>query len=281
MEQLPRLRARISSLQELRDLIRALRALAGSHVQEAQGALAGIRRYVEVIEDAIAEGTALLPEIDRQAAASEVFDGSVLIVVCSEHGFVGAFNEHLLDRAAAERKEGQALMVIGRRGAMLAAEKGLEVDRSFPMATHVGGILGITRRVAEYLSGVSKADVVFGGYRRGGNFEAEVRHVLPLDPALLVGSEQRSPPLHHLAPDVLLQRLASEYLFAELTRAVMESLASENGARLRVMEAADHNIGDKLEGLRRSENALRQEAITSELLDVVTGSEAILNNVGR
>jgi F-type H+-transporting ATPase subunit gamma len=80
---------------------------------------------------------------------------------------------------------------------------------------------------------------------------------------------------------VLLQRLASEYLFAELTRAVMESLASENGARLRVMEAADHNTGDKLEGLRRSENALRQEAITSELLDVVTGSEAILKSVNR
>jgi F-type H+-transporting ATPase subunit gamma len=80
---------------------------------------------------------------------------------------------------------------------------------------------------------------------------------------------------------VLLQRLASEYLFAELTRAVMESLASENGARLRVMEAADRNTGDKLEGLRRSENALRQEAITSELLDVVTGSEAILKSVNR
>ncbi|MDH3919169.1 MAG: ATPase, partial [Rhodospirillales bacterium] len=62
MEQLPRLQARISSLHELRDLFRALRALAASHVQEAQSALAGIRRYVEVVEDAIAEGAALLPE---------------------------------------------------------------------------------------------------------------------------------------------------------------------------------------------------------------------------
>jgi len=70
--------------------------------------------------------------------------------------------------------------------------------------------------------------------------------------------------LHHLAPDALLHRLASEYLFAEITRTVMESLASENGARLRVMEMANHNIGDKLEGLRRSQNALRQEVITSE-----------------
>ena len=276
MEQLPRLKARISSLRELRDLIRALRALAASHVQEAQSALAGIRKYVEVLEDAVAEGARLLPETDRLAGSSGPTGTNVLIVVCSEHGFAGALNRRLLDRAVAERRAGQELVIIGRRGEMLAAERGLKVDRNFPMATHVGGVLGVTRRVAEFLAAVSTADVVFGSYRRGGNFETAARSVLPLDPALLVGSGRRVPPLHHLAPDALLQQLASEYLFAEITRAVMESLASENGARLRVMEAADRNIGDKLEGLRRSENALRQEAITSELLDVVTGSEAIL-----
>lgn len=279
MEQLARLQARIASLQELRDLVRALRALAASHVQEAQGALPGIRGYVEVIEDAIVESAALLPDTDVQAPAGQPADGGALLVVCSEHGFVGGFNERLLDRAVAGRNAGQGLVIVGRRGAALAAERGLEVDRSFPMATHVGGVLGVTRRVAEYLAAVSAADVVFGSYRRGGNFEPEATRILPLDPTLLVGSKRRSPPLHHLAPDALLQRLASEYLFAEITRAVMESLASENGARLRVMEAADHNIGDKLEALRRSENALRQEAITSELLDVVTGSEAILAGV--
>lgn len=276
MEQLPRLQAQITNLQELRDLVRALRALAASHVQEAQAALAGIRKYVEVVEDAIAEGAALLSQADALAVPSGLRRSGVLIVVCSEHGFVGSFNERLLDRAAAARKGGQELVVIGRRGAVLAAEQGLDVERSFPMATHVGGVLGVTRRVAERLAAVSTADIVFGSYRRGGDFEIEVRSILPLDPALLVGSEQRSPPLHHLAPEALLQRLAGEYLFGEITHAVMESLASENGARLRVMETADHNIADKLDRFRRKEHTLRQEAITSELLDVVTGSEAIL-----
>jgi len=64
MEPLPRLRARISSLGELRDIIRALRAMAASHVQEAQAALPGIRQYVAVVEDAISEGAALLPPTD-------------------------------------------------------------------------------------------------------------------------------------------------------------------------------------------------------------------------
>jgi F-type H+-transporting ATPase subunit gamma len=280
VEELPRLKARISNLHELRDLIRAMRALAASHVQETQGTLAGIRGYVEVIEDAIAEGAALLPETGRRWLAVEPTTVSVLIVVCSEHGFTGVFNDSLLDRAESELRPEQQLGIIGRRGAMLAEERGLNVAWSFPMATHVGGILGVTRRVAERLADVSAAEIVFGSYRKGGHFAAEVKRVLPLDLALLAGSERRIRPLHQLDPDKLLQRLAGEYLFAEITHAAMESLASENGSRLQVMEAADHNIGDKLGVLRRQEHALRQDSITSELLDVVTATEAILEERG-
>lgn len=276
MEQLPRLQARLSSLHELRDLIRALRMLAASHVQEAQTALVGTRGYVDVVEDAIAEGAGLIPKTTEAREEIMPSDTSILIVVCSEHGFVGNYNERLLDRAEAELKDGQEIGIIGRRGMVLAEERGLKAAWNFAMATHVGGVLGVTRRVADRLTTVSAADVVFGRYMRGGAFEVEMRSILPLDPALLAGSEQRSPPLHHLAPDLLLRRLAGEYLFAEITHAVMESLASENGARLRVMETADHNIGDKLDDLRRKEHGLRQESITSELLDVVTGAEAVL-----
>jgi F-type H+-transporting ATPase subunit gamma len=276
MDQLPRLKARIVSLRDLRDLVRAMRALAASHAQDAQNALSGIRRYVEVAEDAIAEGASLLDDAASLFTPSTRADTSITIVVAGEHGFAGAFSQRLLAHALAERKAGQELVVIGGRDAMLAEEMGLDVRRSFPMATHVGGVPGITRHVAAYLTEVSTADVVFGSYQKGGSFEPRTKRLLPLDPALLEGREAVSPPLHHLAPDVLLQQLAEEYFFAELTRAVMESLASENGARLQTMSAADRNIGDKLEQLQHTEQALRQEAITSELLDVVTGSQATL-----
>jgi len=202
----------------------------------------------------------------------------VLIAVCAEHGFVGAFNERLVDRAEAELQASplSKLAVVGRRGAMLAEERGLPIAVSFPMATHVGGVLGVTRPVADYMRATAKARIVYGAYRQGGNFEIEVKDILPLNPAILIRSRQRSAPLHHLAPETLLRRLASEYLFAEVTRAVMQSLASENAARLRVMEAADRNIGDKVEILTRMERSVRQETITAELLDVITGTEAVL-----
>lgn len=284
MEQLSRLKARVSNLHELQALIRALRALAASHVQEAQTAVTGILSYVDAIEDAIAVGVGLLPEADEIIGGGGNGGGrsnsSVLIVVCAEHGFVGGFNERLLERAETELQAlpDRNLVVVGRRGAMLAEERGLPTAATFPMATYVGGVLAVTRRIADFMRTAVKARIVYGAYRPGGNFEIEGKDILPLDPTILVRSSERNAPLHHLPPAVLVQRLASEYLFAEITRAVMQSLASENGARLRVMEAADHNIGDKLETLRRTERALRQEAITAELLDVITGAEAVLEH---
>lgn len=281
MEQLARLEARVSNLRELQSLIRALRALAASHVQEAQSALTGILGYVGAVEDAIAEGVGLLPEIESVFGGEGTrADSGVLIAVCAEHGFVGAFNERLLDRAEAELRTlpDRRLVVVGRRGAMLAEERGLPVAWSFAMATYVGGVLAITRRIAYSLRTATAVRIVYGAYRPGGNFDIEAADILPLDPAILARSNRRSAPVHHLPPGILLQRLASEYLFAEITRAVMQSLASENGARLRVMEAADHNMGDKLEDLTRTERALRQEAITTELLDIITGAEAVLDH---
>lgn len=275
MEALARLTAQISNLEELRDLFRAMRALAATHVQEAHAALPGIRRYVETVEDAIT-AAAIVP-----SASQPVYDtldsvDDVLIVVCSEHGFTGAFNESVVDRGLAVQREGERLGIIGRRGAMLAKERGIPLVWSFPMATHVGGVLGVTRRVAEHLSATSGVRILFGSYQQGRNFEVEARSILPLDPALLARSERSNPPLHQIDADLLLERLAGEYLFAEITRAVMESLASENGARLAVMQGAEHNIGDRLDVLTRRSQALRQESITAELLDVVTGAEAAL-----
>lgn len=278
MEDLPRLKARIASLRDLRDLMRALRALAASHVQEAQDALRGIRRYTGIVEEAIVETTAALPVERADRGAPPPAGAPMLAVFCSEHGFAGAFNERLLDRAERELANGRRLGIVGRRGAVLAEERGLAPLWQLPMAAHVGGIAATARQVVGQLAPAATVDIVFASYRRGGSFEVEVKRLLPLDPQLFAASPRRSPPLHHLAPGDLLERLAGEYLFAEITRAVMESLASENGARLRAMETADHNIGEKLEKLGRREHALRQEAITTELLDVVTGSEAVLAN---
>jgi F-type H+-transporting ATPase subunit gamma len=276
LETLDRLQTRITSLDELRDLFGAMRALAASHVQSAQEALKGIRSYATVVEDSIASIEPLIAEGARD-------DGPLpdpmraLVVVSAEHGFTGGFNGRLLEEAAGELAGDRGLVVIGQRGARRAEEMGLKPAWTYAMPTQVGGVLGVARAVSERLAACSDARVVFARYLRGGHSEVEARQIVPLDPDRVRPSIATLPPLHHLSPETLLRELVSEYLFAEITLAITESLASENGARLQIMEAADRTIGDKLEDLRRRERSLRQEAITAELLDVVTGAEAVLD----
>jgi F-type H+-transporting ATPase subunit gamma len=278
MERLPRLEGRIASIRELRELMRAMRAMAASHVQEGQSALAGIREYTSVIESAIGEGLRLLAQAPAPAASTPGEDSKVVVVICSEHGFVGGFNEHLVDRAIAELDPGCRIAVVGRRGADQLAERSVEPVWSVPMATHAGGVLSVARQAAERLAGVSAVRLVFADYQSGVRYEVASRSVLPLDPLLFSDNGNGVPPLHHLSPAVLLERLAGEYLLAEIARAMMESFASENAARLQMMESADRNIDARVQHLVMQARHLRQEAITSELLDLITGAEAILSN---
>jgi F-type H+-transporting ATPase subunit gamma len=277
MEQLAKLQGRIETLEELRELMRAMRALAASHVQGAQSALEGIRENAAVIEDAIAAGVTLLPGQGAPAAGA-AGEPDLLLVLTSEHGFVGGFNDALVDRAADLTADGSPLAMVGQRGTALAQERNLSLAWSEPMATQVAAVLGVARRIAGRMAGFQRARIVYGGYRRGGYYEVEERRILPLDPALLQRSNGRAKPLHHLPAEVLLLRLADEYLVAELTRAIMESFASENAARLRVMESANRNIDNRLGKLSGEALRLRQTAITAELLDLITGAEAILGD---
>jgi F-type H+-transporting ATPase subunit gamma len=273
MEHRARLQARIKSLGELREVVGMMRALASNHLHEAQQALAGIRGYVEVVEKALVQAGSLFPR-GVMAAAND--GDEVLIVVTSEHGFAGAFNDTLMEAAQQALKPHQALGVIGRRGALLAQERNMPLAWSFAMATHVAGVQGVTRRVADHLEGVRTADILYAVHTGGGSFKVTQQSILPLAPALLSGNGNgTAPPLHHLPPEILVERLAGEYLFAEINRAVMESMASENGVRLMVMESANHSTERKLEDLQRQDQRVRQEEITTELLDVVVGANAL------
>jgi F-type H+-transporting ATPase subunit gamma len=156
---------------------------------------------------------------------------------------------------------------------MRAEENGLEVDEARFMTTHVSGIAAAARRIVDFVGRVCTARIVFAAARPGGRPEVTLQTLLPL-PAPET-AQPPFPPLHHLPGRPLLDRLSDELLLAAVAHALMESLTSENVARLHAMEAAGRNIGNRLDQLRQRERVVRQEEITADLVEVVSGAEAV------
>jgi F-type H+-transporting ATPase subunit gamma len=284
MHRLADLQIRIRSLGELREVVGAMRSLSAVRVQQAHETLVGIREYAAIVEGALAQAALRLPVSPSRVTDDPVAPPPPAAVVAfgSEHGFVGALNQHVLDRAVAHLGgAGDRLLVVGSRGAMLAAERGRTPAWTSPMASHTGGVDEVALRIAEEIARGAPGDIgrvvlVYTRSSGGATWRVVAETLLPFDiePYLPRRGERSLSPLSNLAPRELFDKLVEEIVFAQLAHAAMESYASENAARLAAMESARDNIESKLTELTRLEREGRQEEITTELLDVVIGAEA-------
>ena len=283
MAQEKEIATRITSLAELLEIVSAIRAISASQMQQALRSLEAIRRYSEMIQAALSDAATLLPSDGTAAAAAAPFK-SGLVVFCAEHGLCGGFNEHLLrvvERALADSAGKLVSIVVGSRGGQICRERGLRPDVVLPMATHCAGVTSAARRVATELyrmfseGRIAGLEVVYAQHAGSPFPRIERRRLLPLEVPVVERRPLPMPPLINLGPRRLFDEIVGEYFFAALENAAMQSFFSESSTRFRTMEAAHQNIGNKSEELTRLARRLRQEAVTTEILDLISGAEAL------
>ena len=278
MTRVVEIEAHIGNMVELREIVGAMRSLASMRVQRTQQMVPGIRSYAEAMARGIGAALLLMPEPPPTRASDHGRSG--LVVFSAEHGFVSGFNERLLDAAATVLVRGDRLLLLGTRGIIAAQERGLAPAWTHSMATRPEAATETTRRLtSEVYRGIAsgafmRVEVMFARHGQGREMTIERRRVFPVDFATFAAQRSRQPPLHNTSPARLLERLIADYVFALLTEAAVESLVSENVARFAAMQSAHDNISDRLEALRREARQARQEEVTTELLDLVTGAEA-------
>ena len=267
----------IRGMAELLDIVGAMRSLAGMRRQEAQRALLGVRRYADAMAAAVTDALRLAAPAPTATAAPA---RRALVVFMAEHGFVGSFNERLIEAARRRLEPDDALLVVGSRGGAQAAERGLAPGWVTAAATRTAAAVGTTRRLAAELyrrvarGEIDAIEMIYAADHGGHAPEIEWQRILPVDTAALRATARGPEPLHNLRPTALLETLVAEYVFALLAEAAVESIATENATRFSTMEAAHDNIGRKLDELRQSAREARQAEITTELVDLVTGAEA-------
>ncbi len=275
---------RITSLNELLEIVAAIRAMAASQMQQALRSLEAIRDYSGQIREALSQAATLLPPARAIEVAARP-NKSGLVVFCAEHGLCGGFNEHPLreaERARTASGGGLALIVVGTRGAQICRDREVSPDLVLPMATHCAGVTGAARRVASELyrmfseRRIEGVDVVYAEYAGAQLPRIQRRHLLPLEvPAAVQPASTPLPPIINLRPQRLFDEIVGEYFFATLENAAMQSFFSENSTRFRAMEAAHQNIQNKSADLTKLMQRLRQDSVTTEILDLISGSEAL------
>jgi F-type H+-transporting ATPase subunit gamma len=279
---------RIGTVHQLEAVITAMRGSAAARSREARGRLVGIRAYAAVVGGAIGEALALAPESEPQMRRRGRPEGHVVIALCAEQGFAGSFNERVLDAAERHLKSDAAeLFIIGNRGAMVAAERGLVVGWLAPMVAHAEEVTLLASRITDALysrlekSQAARVTVIHAVPAPSAAIEIVERALLPFDFVRFKVAPRAVPPITTLPPEQLLAELAEEYVYAELCEEIMLSFAAENEARMRAMIAARSNVARKLEELVSSFRRLRQEEITGEIIELSAGSISAAASSGR
>jgi F-type H+-transporting ATPase subunit gamma len=271
----------IQTIEGLRDIIHSMRSLAATYLSRAEERLEGVRAYAETIgraiEDCLFGREIRLPESEAK--------GTAILAFFSEQGLCGRFNEVMAEAAVkhAGTVDVPKFIAVGKRGPGLLKREKLTILAELPSTTSPDGVDGVIHDIARVVlelhdrNAFAQLHLLYARYLSPGRIQPMFERILPLELTPWREAEKaRSSPPHLALPRVqLLWELVHEFAFISLYRAFTESLAGENGMRLQSMEAAKSNIDDTLSELQLHARIQRQNEITEELLDVVSGAEAL------
>ncbi|ACC70310.1 FoF1 ATP synthase subunit gamma [Paraburkholderia phymatum] len=279
---LSEIEGRMATAHQLDAVIGAMRGIAAAREREAQARLAGIRSVAATVGEAIGRVLAATEHQGSRESPPERYLAPVLIVLCTEQGFVGAFNERLLECVESWPSHGTAtLFVVGTRGAALADERGLVYDWSVPMASHAGDVMRVAGRISDAVFArfdahpASAIWLIHALAKEGAQVAVVTRRLVPFDFDRFKSGPRLRLPLLTLPTGKMLAGLAERYVYVELCEGLMLSFAAENAARMTAMLAASDHVGETLKALTREARIVRQDEITTEIVELAVASAPV------
>jgi F-type H+-transporting ATPase subunit gamma len=293
MPSLKDLKNRITSVQSTRKITSAMKMVAASKLRRAQEQAEAARPYAERMERMLSslaanvQGGGEGPKLMTGTGADQV---QLLVVISSDRGLCGAFNSSVVREArrtiARLLGEGKTVKVltVGRKGrdqlrrdyASLIVQSYEEVGRrrlSFADADMVTAKVLEMYEAGEY----DVASVIFNKFKSAISQEVTLQQVVPFAVEAKTEETTEVKPVYEFEPDEeqILADLLPRNLAIQVYRALLESAASEQGARMTAMDNATRNAGDMINKLTITYNRTRQAYITKELIEIISGAEAV------
>jgi len=295
---------RIDAVKNIRKITRAMEMVAAARLRRAEQRIAHLRPYAGAIRrmtrqaaEAAGGEVGKLPILQQHENENSI----AILLVTADRGLAGAFNSQILRaglRAAGEHEgEGRdvTFYASGRRGVSSLTFRGREVAGAYTGFTERPAYAD-AREIAQdlmtaYVDGkVDRVEILYNGYVSPLVQEVRRETLLPLQEATILeesdeeeqSGEEGDDSGHHAlveyepGPEEILQQLIPDYVEISLYRALLESTASELGARMTAMRNASENAGEIIEDLTLEMNRARQAEITQEIMEVVAGAEALV-----
>jgi F-type H+-transporting ATPase subunit gamma len=293
-------KARIGSVKNIQKITRAMEMVAAARLRRAEQRIAALRPYAGALrrmtrQAAEAAGSAEvsgLPILKEHASEDRV----ALLLVTGDRGLAGAFNSQIVRAGLRSGREyegsGRTVLysAVGRRGVSTLSFRGKD-----PVGRYVGftdrPAYADARAIAEdlmsaYVDGkADRVEIFYNGYISPLTQEVRRETLLPLQQATILegteGGDEASGASHRALveyepdPQEILARLIPDYVEISVYRALLESTASEHGARMTAMRNASENAGELIEDLTLEMNRARQAEITQEIMEVVAGAESL------
>ena len=288
--QLKEVRNRIKSVQSTQQITKAMKMVSAAKLRRAQDAIIQMRPYAQKLQELLSnivsnsEG-----EVGMSLATERAVEKVLLIVITSDRGLAGAFNANVIKLAKAtiaERYDDQykkgpvAIWNIGKKGYEHFIKNNYKAD-----ATHKDIFLHLTfENVQKASQAAMKAfeekqfdviEIVYSQFKNAATQRFEVERFLPIPKVEKKEGSKKADFIYDPSKEELVTELMPKILNTQLYKAVLDSNASEHGARMTAMDKASENANEMLRSLKISYNRARQAAITTELTEIVSGAAAL------
>jgi len=284
MPSLKALRKRISTVKSTQQITRAMKMVAAAKLRRAQEAAERARPYATKMQEMFGAVVAGVEEGAHPLLARRDENRIDLVVVTSDRGLCGGYNTNLIRLAETfirEHADKQvSLTLVGRKGNDYFKRREQTI-----LGTHIGvmgqPVVDTARALAQSLTtrfADGETDAVYLLYSRFRSAISQIPTVTPVLPVAAPAEATTEPTVEYIfepqRPE-LLALLLPRYIEALLMQALLESIASEHGARMTAMDNATRNASEMMERLTLQMNRARQATITTELMEIVSGAEAL------
>ncbi len=284
------IKRRITSVKNTRQITRAMKMVAAAKLRRAQETVLGSRHYANKIKDLmnrLISDYAGAEKTPHPLFEKRLVNNALILVFSSDKGLCGAFNSNLFKAAMKFIQENPGvkfhLSSVGKKGRDYFRRRDVKMEKcwlDFSSTVNYEFSAGIAKDVMDMFS-QGTVDKVYLLYNR---FKTVMAQEVILEPLLPLASEEADEPsgtnlakelLYEPSAEEVLSAVVEQYVKFQVHQGLLESWAGENGSRMVAMDSATRNAGDMMDRLTLAYNRARQSAITKELIEIVSGADAL------